>query len=99
MKFLRNRQHFFFSFLSKSPIQFVPLPSPSFASQTREFHIPDLDLVQASLCVLIHVDVDGEMCVDVAHLVLEALGDTDDQVVDDRAYCTESGDIFASTVV
>ena len=39
------------------------------------------------------------MCVDVAHLVLEALGDTDDQVVNDGADGTESSDTLAGTVV
>lgn len=39
------------------------------------------------------------MCVNVSHLVLEALGDTDDQVVDDCSDGTESGDVLADTVV
>ena len=46
--------------------------------------VPDLDLIKSSLVALVQVDVDGEMGVDVAHLVLEALGDADDQVVDER---------------
>lgn len=62
-------------------------------------HIPDFNLIQASLVVLIHVDVDGEMCVDVSHLVLVTLGDTNDQVVDKSADCSESGDILSSTVM
>jgi hypothetical protein len=37
--------------------------------------------------------------VDVAHLVLEALGDTDDQVVDEGAHCPEGGDGLAAAVV
>lgn len=61
--------------------------------------IPDLNLVQAGLAVLLDVDVDGEMCVDVAHLVLEAAGNTDDQVVDDSADSSESSDSLAGTVV
>jgi hypothetical protein len=39
------------------------------------------------------------MGVDVTHLVLEALGDTNDHVVDERAHGTESGDVLAGTVV
>jgi hypothetical protein len=39
------------------------------------------------------------MCVDVSHLVLEALGNTDDQVVDESADCAEGGDVLAGTVV
>jgi len=47
--------------------------------------VSDLDLEQTSLLVLLDVDVDWEMGIDIAHLVLEALGDADDQVVDDGA--------------
>lgn len=61
-------------------------------------HVPDLDLVDA-LRVLVQVDVDGEMGVDVAHLVLEALGDADDQVVQDGADGAEGGDVLADAVV
>lgn len=39
------------------------------------------------------------MCVDVSHLVLVTLGDTDDQVVDERADSSEGGDILSGTVV
>jgi hypothetical protein len=39
------------------------------------------------------------MGVDVAHLVLEALGDADDHVVDERADCAEGGDVLAVAVV
>ena len=58
-----------------------------------------LALHAASLVVLLEVDVDGEMGVDVAHLVLVALGDTNDHVVDDGADGAESGDVLAGTVV
>jgi hypothetical protein len=44
----------------------------------KSLHVPDLDLVQASVCVLLEIDVDWEMGVDVSHLVLEATGDTND---------------------
>jgi len=57
--------------------------------------ISDLDLKQTGLGVLLHVDVDGEMGVHVLHLVLEALGNTDDQVLDDRSDGTEGGDILS----
>lgn len=39
------------------------------------------------------------MRVDVAHLILEALGDADDQVVDDGPYCPQGGDTLAGAVV
>lgn len=74
-------------------------PPPQHPNSIIGLIIPDLNLVQASLAVLINVDVDGEMCVDVAHLVLEATGDTDDQVVDESADSAESSDSLASTVV
>lgn len=61
--------------------------------------VSDLDLKQASLGVLVEVDVDGEMGVDVSHLVLEALGNTDDQVLDQGSDSSKSGDVLANTVV
>lgn len=39
------------------------------------------------------------MCVDVTHLVFEALGDTDNQVVNQSSDCAKSGDILAGTVM
>lgn len=65
---------------------------------SSQLYIPDLDLVD-TVAVFVQVDVDGEMGVDVTHLVLEALGDTNDQVVHDGADGTEGGDILADTVV
>ena len=61
--------------------------------------IPDLNVVQASFGILLNVDVDGKVSVDVTHLVQEALGDTDDHVVDDRTDSTEGSDTLADTVV
>ena len=61
--------------------------------------VADLDLEQTSLAILVHVDVDGEMGVDVAHLVLEALGHADDEVVDDGADGAEGGDALAVAMV
>jgi hypothetical protein len=69
------------------------------ADQLLANEVTDLNLVLVGLGVLVDVDVDGEMGVDVAHLVLEALGDTDDQVVDQSADGTESGNVLAGTVV
>lgn len=43
--------------------------------------VSDLNLEAVGVLVLLDVDVDGKMGIDVSHLVLEALGDTDDQVV------------------
>jgi hypothetical protein len=62
-------------------------------------NIPDLYLEQTSLVVLVNVDVDGEMCVDESHLVLESFCDTDDQVVDESADSSESSNILSRTMV
>jgi len=61
--------------------------------------VADLDLVQAGLGVLLDVDVDGEMGVHVAHLVLEAPGHADDHVVDQRAHGAQRRDVLARAVV
>jgi len=61
--------------------------------------IPDLNLSTASLVVGLNVDVDGEMGVDVTHLVLEAAGNTDHEVVDDGADGAEGSNTLAGTVV
>ena len=66
---------------------------------TFEGRVPDLNNPKAGVVVLVKVDVDGEMGVDVTHLVLEALGDTNDHVVDERTDGAESGDVLAGTVV
>ena len=62
-------------------------------------NIPDLDAGGASRGVLLNVDIDGEMRVDVTHLVLVALGDTGDQVLDKRLDGPESSDRLADTMV
>ncbi len=61
--------------------------------------IPDLHLPQPRVLALVDIDVDGEMGVDVAHLVLEALGHADDEVVDEGADGAESGDVLAYAMV
>jgi hypothetical protein len=44
--------------------------------------IPDFNLVAVLLIDPLDVDIDGEMGIDVSHLVLEALCDADNEVVD-----------------
>jgi hypothetical protein len=61
--------------------------------------VPDLDLELIGLAVLLNVDVDGEMGVDVTHLVQVALCDTDNQVVDEGADGAEGSDALARAVV
>ena len=61
--------------------------------------IPDLNIVAAGLRVLLQVQVDGEMGVDVTELVEVALGDTGDEVAEDRPHGAESGDVLPGTMV
>lgn len=66
-------------------------------------NVTDLLLTQEvsdlnDLAVLQEVDVDGEMGIDVSHLVLEALGDTNDHVVDKGLDGTQSSDVLSVTV-
>jgi len=61
--------------------------------------ISDLNLMSSSLAVLLNVDVDWEMGVDVSHLVLVSLGDTDNHVGDERFDGSKSGDGLSFTVV
>ena len=60
---------------------------------------PDLHLEEPGLLVLLDIDVDGKVSVNVAHLVLVALGYADDQVVNeslDRAKC---GNVLSRAMV
>lgn len=75
---------------------------PSSFNQYRHiyvFNIPNLNLEVASLAVLLNVHVDGKVSIDVAHLVQETAGNTDDQVVDEGTDSSESGNTLASTMV
>lgn len=76
----------------------IPLRNTASKRIGTEANIPDLDL-EDTLGSFVQVDVDGEMGVDVSHLVLETLGDTDDQVVDKSSDSAEGGDILADAVV
>jgi hypothetical protein len=67
--------------------------------QKLDIVIPDFNLIKSSLFVLIDVDVDGEMGVNVTHLVFVAFGDANDEIVYDCADCTESSDILARAMV
>ena len=60
--------------------------------------LPDLNGL-AAVVTLLDVDVDGEMGIHISHLVLVALGDTRDQVVDDGLDGSQRSDILAASVV
>lgn len=62
-------------------------------------YAPDINLVETSLGILLEVDIDGEMCVDISHLILEALRDADYQVVDEGLDCAKCSYTLASAVV
>jgi len=74
-----------------------PHDNPSYELLADE--VSDLHLPAVGLLVLLQVDVDGEMGIYVAHLVLVSLGDTDDQVVNQGADSSESSDALAGAVV
>jgi hypothetical protein len=61
--------------------------------------IANLDLIHARVAILLDVHVDGEMRVHVAHLVLEAPGHADDEVLDDGFHRADGGDVLAGAVV
>jgi hypothetical protein len=62
-------------------------------------HIPDLNLIEPRLLVLLDVDVNGEVGIDISHFVLVALGDAGDEVADDGFDGAEGGDVLAAAVV
>ena len=43
--------------------------------------VPNVDLVQTGLGVLLDIDVDGKMSIDISHFIFEPARDTDDEVV------------------
>lgn len=61
--------------------------------------VPDLNLEKTSLRVFLNADVDGEMGVDVAHLVLETSRDADDEVVDEGFDGPEGGHVLPYAVM
>ena len=65
----------------------------------RSSNIPNLNLVQIGLLVLLNIDIDGEMGVDISHLVLEAFCNADDEVVDECSDRSEGSDALARAVV
>jgi hypothetical protein len=65
----------------------------------RDLYIPDLNLEDTSLAVLLNVHVDGKMGVDVTHLVQESAGNTDDQIVDEGTDSAEGSNTLANAVM
>ena len=76
----------------------VPAP-PSSKLIRKMLYIPDLNIPQPSVRMLVQVDVDREMRIHISHLVLEAFCHADDEVVDECADGAEGSDIFAAAVV
>lgn len=55
--------------------------------------------MEQSLVVLLNVDVDGEMGIDVSHLVFVTLGHADDKVLDDGLDGSEGSDVLSGAMV
>lgn len=98
MKFLRISSAVVLAFPYNSAQAYSQSPTQSPPSKV-DLNVPDLNLKQSSLRVLVNVDVDGEMCVDISHLVLEAPGDANDQVVDEGSDSSEGSNVLSRAVV
>ena len=72
---------------------------PQNPPQKSTLNIPNVHLVQSCLIVFLNVHVDGKMGVDISHLVLETLANSNDQIVDDSFDCTERRHVLAGAVV
>lgn len=59
---------------------------------------PNLHLEHTGI-VLLDIDIDGKVGVNITHLILETLGHTDDQVLDDCLDGSEGSNILARAVV
>jgi hypothetical protein len=82
-KFLLSRQSAFgWTVHVQAFLKFYP---PFYGNENVD--IPDLDLILVCLIVLFDVDVYGEMCIDISHLVSVTLCDANDHVVDDGPDC------------
>ena len=55
--------------------------------------------MQSRPVILLDVDIDGEVGIDISHLIFESLCHADDQVVDDRLDGAQGCDILARAVV
>ena len=73
-------------------------PCPAVSPACPGHCLPNIDFVKAIL-IFLDVDVDGEMGVNVSHLVLETLRDADNLVVDDGLDCAERGHTLTRTMV
>ena len=62
-------------------------------------NVPNVDLKKPGLGVLLDVDVDGEMGVDVSHLVPETFGHTNDQIVEDSLDCSQRSHVLTRAMV
>ena len=61
--------------------------------------VSDFDLEEFRLAILLDVDVDGKVGVDVAHLVLESLGDANHHVFNNGTDGAEGCDTLSGSVV
>jgi len=55
----------------------------SFPSSSKGKYVPDFNIVQPGLLILFNVDVDREMCINIAHLIAESFCYPKNHVIDD----------------
>ena len=60
---------------------------------------PYLNIVESSFRILLNVHIDGEMRIDISHLVFEPFRNTEDEIVDDCLDCAEGSDVLTSAMV
>ena len=70
-----------------------------YPEQSRDSCLPDINLKEPRLFILLDIDIYWEMSIYVAHFVLEPSGDSNDQVVNESFDGPESSDILSSAVV
>lgn len=62
-------------------------------------NVPNVNLKKPALRILLDIDIYGKMGIDISHLILEALRNADDQVVDDGFDGSECCNVLAGTMM
>lgn len=75
--------------------------NPSWVSPLKHHvsNVPNVNLKKPALRILLDIDINGKMGVDISHLILEALRNTDNQVVDYGFDGSECCNILAGTMM
>lgn len=64
-----------------------------------EVYAPYLNLVQARFRIFLDIDIDGEMCIDISHFVLETPSNANDQVIDESLDGPKSSHVLARAMM